>query len=172
MFKKSGGFLAFLLFISFTAGALFVTGTGSDAWGQQGCEIEIFKAARGEDTSFDFTLLDGDVVIGGFSLIPFDGAFVTGIGPASSLTVVENVPDGWRLEDVICFNDGVGIVEIENGIIATCTAPGEGFADCVFYNVQPGAIPTLSEWGMIAAAAGLLLVGVFFALRRRKAQAV
>jgi len=31
-------------------------------------------------------------------------------------------------------------------------------------------IPTLSEWGMIAAAGGLGLIGVFFALKRRKAQ--
>ncbi len=28
-------------------------------------------------------------------------------------------------------------------------------------------IPALSEWGMIAAAAGLMLVGVFFAVRKR-----
>ena len=34
---------------------------------------------------------------------------------------------------------------------------------------NPNPIPTLSEWGMIAAAAGLMLVGVFFAARRRKA---
>jgi hypothetical protein len=31
-------------------------------------------------------------------------------------------------------------------------------------------IPTLSEWGIISAAAGLGLVGVFFALKRRKAR--
>lgn len=30
-------------------------------------------------------------------------------------------------------------------------------------------IPTLSEWGLLASAAGLMLIGVFFALRRRKA---
>ncbi len=36
-------------------------------------------------------------------------------------------------------------------------------------NINP--IPTLSEWGMIAAAAGLGLVGLFFAVRRRKAYA-
>ena len=30
------------------------------------------------------------------------------------------------------------------------------------------AIPTLSEWGMIAAAAGLVIVGVYFAVRKRK----
>ena len=29
-------------------------------------------------------------------------------------------------------------------------------------------IPTLSEWGMIAAAAGLMLVGVFYAVKRRR----
>lgn len=29
-------------------------------------------------------------------------------------------------------------------------------------------IPTLSEWGMISAAAGLMLVGVFFAVRKRR----
>lgn len=33
------------------------------------------------------------------------------------------------------------------------------------------SIPALSEWGMIAAAAGLMTVGVFFAVRRRKASA-
>jgi hypothetical protein len=41
------------------------------------------------------------------------------------------------------------------------------FGDCEFAN-----IPTLSEWGMIAAAAGLMIVGVFFAIRRRKTQIV
>lgn len=32
-------------------------------------------------------------------------------------------------------------------------------------------IPTLSEWGMIAAAAGLGLAGLFFAVRRKRLQA-
>lgn len=32
-------------------------------------------------------------------------------------------------------------------------------------------IPTLSEWGMIATASGLGLIGLFFVLRRRKTQA-
>jgi len=36
-------------------------------------------------------------------------------------------------------------------------------------NINP--IPTLSEWGMIAAAGGIVLVGIFFALRRRKVMA-
>jgi hypothetical protein len=33
-------------------------------------------------------------------------------------------------------------------------------------------IPTLSEWGMLAAAAGLMIVGVYFAVRKRRAQVV
>ena len=51
--------------------------------------------------------------------------------------------------------------------------PGDftGPAFCQLDNVivdPSNPIPTLSEWGMIAAAAGLGLIGVFFALRRRK----
>ena len=33
-------------------------------------------------------------------------------------------------------------------------------------------IPTLSEWGMISAALGLAMIGVFFALKRKRAQVV
>ncbi len=33
-------------------------------------------------------------------------------------------------------------------------------------------VPTLSEWGMLAAVSGLMLAGVFFAVRRRRARAV
>lgn len=43
------------------------------------------------------------------------------------------------------------------------------FERIVYMPSLPPAIPTLSEWGMISAATGLMLVGVFFAIRRRKA---
>jgi hypothetical protein len=44
---------------------------------------------------------------------------------------------------------------------------------CTIFN-EPvdAAIPTLSAWGMIAAVAGLMLVGVFFVIRRKRAQVV
>lgn len=32
-------------------------------------------------------------------------------------------------------------------------------------------VPTLSEWGLIATAVGLGMIGLFFAIKRRKAQA-
>jgi hypothetical protein len=44
---------------------------------------------------------------------------------------------------------------------------GTGF---ISGTTQP--IPTLSEWGMIAAAGGLGLIGVFFAIKRKRARVV
>jgi hypothetical protein len=32
-------------------------------------------------------------------------------------------------------------------------------------------VPTLSEWGMIAVAAGFILIGIYYAVKRRKASA-
>ncbi len=42
----------------------------------------------------------------------------------------------------------------------------------VWFGGNDEIVPTLSEWGMIAAAAGLGLVGVFFAVKRKRAQVV
>ena len=49
------------------------------------------------------------------------------------------------------------------------TGPAFCQLDNIFAAGARAQIPTLSEWGIIAAAAGLGLVGVFFALKRRKA---
>ncbi|MCC6712402.1 MAG: IPTL-CTERM sorting domain-containing protein [Candidatus Dadabacteria bacterium] len=56
-----------------------------------------------------------------------------------------------------------------------------GVQTVYFGQTEPGAmpggpggsasIPTLSEWGMIAAAAGFAIIGAFYAVRRRKASA-
>jgi hypothetical protein len=63
------------------------------------------------------------------------------------------------------------------GIEGSIASPTANFVDNTaviteFIIVREVNIPTLSEWGMIAAAAGLALVGVFFAVRRKKTQAV
>lgn len=44
----------------------------------------------------------------------------------------------------------------------------KGLLNIRFGNAEQN-IPTLSEWGMIAAAAGLMMVGVFFAVKRKRA---
>jgi len=48
----------------------------------------------------------------------------------------------------------------------------KGVSDVLFpIGAQAENIPTLSEWGMIAAAAGFALVGMFYAMRKRRASA-
>jgi hypothetical protein len=47
-----------------------------------------------------------------------------------------------------------------------------GVLNVWFGNAEPSNIPTLSEWGMIAAGTGLMLVGVFFAVKRKRARVV
>jgi len=87
--------------------------------------------------------------------------------------IVEDFFPGWILESVECSDaPGVNVTPIENGVSLDCLGPSE--ITCTFTNIRgitPTNIPTLSEWGMIAAAGGLALIGVFFAVRRKKAAA-
>ena len=165
--KKSNTILTILLFVFFTAGVFFTVGSGNEAWGQD-CVVEVTKLTKGNDIGFDFDFTQNGVIVQSDTLFNLQ---TTGraLGLGDVVTITETLPPGWRLEDVVCFNSGVSIVEIENGVIATCRERIIGEADCIFINVDPDAIPTLSEWGMISAAAGLGLVGMFFAIRRKRA---
>lgn len=51
----------------------------------------------------------------------------------------------------------------------TFSGPAFCQLDNIFAIGARAQIPTLSEWGMIAAASGFGLIGVFFAIKRRKA---
>jgi len=62
------------------------------------------------------------------------------------------------------------IIEIAITDTDTITPDVRGVLN-VWFEPETNAIPTLSEWGMIAAAAGMGLVGVFFAVRRRAVKA-
>lgn len=136
----------------------------------QECLVVVFKetdVSTGTDFEFaaDFTSgsdLDFSIQAGEF--------FEFGLDTGQTVLVSEIVPTGWALTDVSCQAGG-GITAFENGdngFSATCIELGE--VQCVFTNrLVERPIPTLSEWGMIAAAAGLMLVGVFFAVRKRRA---
>lgn len=50
------------------------------------------------------------------------------------------------------------------------TGPAFCQLDNIFASGARAQIPTLSEWGMIIAGSGLGLIGLFFTLKRRKAQ--
>lgn len=140
---------------------------------QIGCGFTIVKEAGGSDQIFNFLVNPSTGADFEVPVTPGTDEGGFGLDVGESAEVSEIVPDGWIFQDVSCGIVGGGISVITDGsnsVFVSCPSPGLGF--CTFTNVQTGAIPTLSEWGMIAAAAGLAIVGVFFAVRRKRAQAV
>lgn len=134
------------------------------------CDITIGKSAPGSggiEFPFEYTV-DSD---GPNSATLSDGEFDG--GPFSSSVIITELPlDGWVLERIECVAGDTGIsFEItDNSFTAQCNGFGSG--TCIFFNRPVSNIPALSEWGMITASIGLVLVGVFFALKRRKSQSV
>ncbi len=145
-----------------------------DASAQQ-CEITICKSAEGAGlTSFPFTADDG-VRFFDFGLVSITESGLclsVSFSGEADLEVTEGFVPGWVLDNVICETDGINFTFIGNGVDLECVAGDFGTGTCTFFNVQSARpIPTLSEWGMIAAAGGLGLVGVFYAVRRKRLQA-
>ncbi len=163
-------FFCFSLLILIISGVLLIPSLSDNA-GAQSCEISICKVAEGAgDTGFPFFVEENGVPTNDFTLEDGGLCVLLAFNGAADLEITEQPVPGWQLEDVLCLNEGVLITDIENGIAAECVGPNTGGAECTFVNV-PGVnenIPTLSEWGMIAAAAGLVIVGVFFAIGRKK----
>ncbi len=85
------------------------------------------------------------------------------------MDVTEVIPEGWELVDIECSGIGVEIVSIENGRNFTCLKIFD-MATCTFENEGPSDVPTLSQWGLIAMAGVLGIIG-FIVMRRRKATA-
>lgn len=171
MFKLRSNYIILMLI-----GVTILTGFGDSSLAGvpppiQGCGITITKVAQGAgDTEFfPFEVsVDGDVPIN-FTLVngQSDG------GPFNSNVTVTELPlEGWTLRNIECEGDsGISFRIGDDGFRAVCNSDGS-FATCTFFNERVVSnIPTLSEWGMIAAAAGLGLIGLFFALNRRKTQA-
>lgn len=135
----------------------------------QGCLITVEKVAPGaEGQEFQFNGVVEDGAVFAF----FVTAGGTASGSASTLpAVITEVPvSGWRFGGIECLpGGGVQILEVlEDGWVEQCVNPqAETF--CTVTNVKDVNIPTLSQWGMIAAAAGLVMVGVFFAVKRLRA---
>jgi hypothetical protein len=165
------------LFILFVLGLLLVSSFFDTAFAQlPPCNVEICKSApqlpepesEGELVFFPFSEIRGGEV-NEFTLAAnakcTGGSFFVG----DSAEIIEDPLEGWQLFDVECSNSpGISTTFIENGVSVRCLS--QGFISCTFTNLRVPAIPTLSEWGMIAVAAGLGLVGVFFAVRRKRLQ--
>ena len=142
----------------------------ANAGTQLACGVGIGKQAGATGVLFDFLVnpsVGDDFIITVAS--GNDNGF--GLNFGQSAVISEVIPDGWQLTDIECFSDGGATATWDvdaNEVFVECLTVGA--VNCVFTNVPVSRnIPTLSEWAMIAAAAGLVLVGVFFAVRRRKA---
>lgn len=143
----------------------------------QTCSIAICKRANVEGPEVPLFPFIAD--IGGevetFSLPPLErGGACLQINFNSSVNpeIIEEDIFGWVLDDIQCEVQGIDVTLLEDGVRLECTGPNTGDGQCSFFNV-PGFpprvdIPTLSEWAMIAAAAGLGFVGVLFTMRRRR----
>ena len=164
-----------LLFILFTAGILLIPSLSGNARAQQ-CSIGICKQAGGAglDVSFPFTTDEGGL-IGNFDLLDSESSGACRLfafDSSADLEITENPIPGWQLVDIVCDEEpGILVTLIDGGVDLDCQGNGV-IGRCTFINVPSHAdIPTLSEWGMIAAAAGLGLIGVFFVLKKRAVRA-
>jgi hypothetical protein len=100
-----------------------------------------------------------------------DGQYTGGTIPEGIVVAVTEEPQAGWLFGGIDWDAGPGIVVENNnqGFTIQCVNAIEGETVCTIVNVlEPRPIPTLSEWGMISAAAGLGFIGVFFAMRKRR----
>jgi hypothetical protein len=155
--------------VLFVAALLLIPSLSDSAHAQ--CEIVVCKLSPdviGEGEIFTF-IYSGEGKSGDFNLTANGTCDGTDFG-GNDFELVEAPVPGWILEDLQCDNvPGINVSFIEDGVSLDCIQ--SSVVTCTFTNVRGviSNIPTLSEWGMIAAAAGLALVGVFFALRRRRA---
>ncbi len=156
-------------------GSVFFTQTSANAEGPvETCLIQTELLTNpGSDTDFVFDF-DADGTPGQFTLTSPENRFQD-IQTFQDviLTITEQVPEGWELQNIRCEGDeGIIITEVENGRRFECRTTGT-VATCVFENVNPNlvAIPTLSTWGLGAAVVVLILASIYFLRRRASAKA-
>ena len=158
----------FYLFTFIFIVSAFLIASAERTAAQTNCTLTVTKdATPADDTIFTFTTFIG-AVITQFPLLSGESNDVS-FDAADGLFVVEALVPRWGLVDVSCEDlVGITVLDFERGLHAICDVSG-GTGTCTFRNQNLSFnIPTLSEWGMIAAAAGLGLIGVFFAVRRRR----
>jgi len=132
------------------------------------CTVTIEKTATLDDgTEFDYTAPDSSNP--NFTLLNGEEIELE-IDFPSSVDVTEIVPVGWILDAIECSEpEDVVITEIPNGRNFACNPAGT--AQCTFFNELPTNVPTLSEWGLLAMAGILGIVGFIMVMRRRKVAA-
>jgi len=160
----------FGVLFAFLAFAVFFSTADSGQAQPSECEITTTLSAPGAppDLEFHFEGIDGG---GEFSFDLLPGVPSTGFADFGEGFVLAFPPFGWHYDRIECEpGGGMEIVSLSFGWFQDCFNPGPETV-CTVFVTQTANIPTLSEWGMMAAAAGFLLLGAFYATRKRKAQA-
>lgn len=161
-----------LFIITLTLSFGFFVFSGNAGVPTPGCSIVIQNQTIPEsDVDFPFTI-SGEINEE-FVLQDTDEEFFF-IPANSAVTVTEQVLPSWILRDIACEiieGSGVSIERVSNGIQFTCNEEVEVTnVDCTFINTQAEAIPTVSQWGVIALVLGLGVVG-YLVIRRRSVTA-
>ena len=167
MDRMLNSYLAVL--VTFFAMAAFFSTADTGRAQPSDCEITITVDAPGAGGApFRFEGFDTG---GPFEYTLFAGVTETGFATFGPGYVVEFPPAGWHFDRIECEpGGGIEIISLSSGWFQDCFDPVSPTV-CTVYNVTSANIPTLSEWGMMAAAAGFALIGMFYAVRRRKASA-
>ncbi len=148
---------------------------GENFMGTSGNPDNALVTASGTDT-FDIIFTGGNVFAAGIG----PGCFLDGGGLCEATLTIRvfgagDVLLGSTVVDASShFDDFLGIESNEFITRINVSGPADvlqGIDGIAFVERVASNVPTLSEWGMISAAAGLGLIGVFFALRRRMAKA-
>lgn len=157
----------FLLLFLAVAGFIVLFAVPGFSQDEEGCTIGILKEIS-TSQNIEFEFLENLNGVESPLIITSNNSVGIDIGVGDVLTLTEEVTDGWVLEDKQCpLSRNMLITEVENGFQFECLA--DGGALCFFFNrVSADKIPTLSEWGMIVAAGGLMLVGVFFMMYKKR----
>ncbi len=136
------------------------------------CDIEIVKSSTpANNTVFTFENVSGEIVFEVPLSDPDSDSFATSIDPGDTLAVTEQPLDGWELQGIECGVEGDVNFSIDGATVTIGCFGGGGAISCTFSNfLGARPIPTLSEWGLIAMAGVLGIVGLL-AVRRRKAAA-
>jgi hypothetical protein len=153
------------LIISIYSVSIFLA---SDA-GAQNCFLEVCKSAPGAGEQGFLIDISDSGETNTFELFDGGDCITTHIILGNDVVITEQPTPGWTLDDVGCISSPAFVFEfVPGGVIVFCRSPRDHSTTCTFFNVPrtPENIPTLSEWAMIAAAAGLGLAGVFYAVRK------
>lgn len=173
--KHARSLISISIFVLIATVGSLVLGTKSHSQVFEGCNVRFLKEAIPDDgTLFDFTCtFEGGELCGIFEIPNNSGVDFFFIVDELGITFAETVPDGWQLDDIVCEITGGNpnnlILQInmeEASIFTDCLEPNTE-AICTFINSPtPRNIPTLSEWGLIAMASMLGLVGLMVMRRR------